>query len=267
MKNYGRLLYKAINSLLDLIYPPGLYCISCGKITDDSRTYRLCNDCMESVSWISDRRCAKCGRPLSENDPGPMCFGCSEREKSGNGHAFDRGHACASYGACAQSVIFAFKYGSRSDIGDTLGEILFDRMEAEYGPEALADMYDMVIPVPGFREKNLRRGFDHAELMAEGFAKRADICCEAGLLRRVRMTAPMKGLSPEERRANIRGAFSVRERKKPAVRGARILLIDDIFTTGATTDEAAAVLKESGACRVDFLAFAAAGDMSASWLS
>lgn len=275
------------NEMLDLVYPPGLYCICCGKIIDDSRTYRLCNDCMKSMNWNTGRRCEKCGRPLADTDPGELCFGCAQRAAAGTGPAFDKGHACTGYGACAQSVIFSFKYGGRSDIGETLGEMLYDRMISEYEPDELAGMYDVVVPVPIHTDKQKKRGFNHAEIMGRSFAKRAGIRFDPGMLIRKRSTLPMKGLGPEQRKANTRGAFSIRKSRLPQIEGSRILLIDDIFTTGATIDEIASLLKapygdkaftlpdgktdvstaerdmanRSGAERVDFLAFAAAGDM------
>lgn len=249
------------NELIDLVYPPGLYCISCGKITDDSRTYRLCNDCMKSMNWNTGRSCVRCGRPLAETDPGELCFGCAQRKASGREPCFDRGYACTAYGACAQSVIFAFKYGGRSDIGDTLGEILYDRMLSEYEADELAGMYDIVIPVPIHADRLKKRGFNHAELMGRSFAKRAGLRFDPVVLVRTRTTLPMKGLGPEERRANIRGAFRIKNSRLPLIKESRILLIDDIFTTGSTVDEIASVLKDAGAARVDFLAFAAAGDM------
>ena len=282
------------NGLLDLVYPPCLYCICCGKIIDDTRTYRLCNDCMPMIRWNTGRHCSKCGRPLSDNDPGETCFSCTVRRSSGQPRSFDKGHACAGYGACEQSMIFALKYGSRSDIGDTLGEMMYDCMTAEYGADELTDIYDLVIPVPTHMEKKCKRGYDHADLMAQSFAKRAGIRHAPDVVIRTRSTIPMKGLSPEARMANIRGAFAIRESCLPLIAGARILLIDDIFTTGATIDEIARILKEPdaddfdlyslhgestgkggqnmrgyrprhaaripGASRVDFLAFAAAGD-------
>ena len=259
------------NAVLDLIYPPGLYCNSCGKITDDSRTYGLCNDCMAAAGWITDRRCDKCGRPLSDNNSGSLCFACKETEHSSRPYSFDKGHACAAYGSVEQSVIFSFKYGARSDIGDVLGEILYDRMISEYEPDVLAGIYDLVIPVPIYLEKKKKRGFNQAAIMAESFAKRAGIACEAEALRRVRNTEPMKGLNPEERMANIGGAFEIRERYHPQISDARILLIDDIYTTGATIDEIAGILKKpwydkagglhTGARSVDFLTYAAGADM------
>ena len=255
---------KIGSGALDLLYPMSLYCVSCGKIIDASRTYRLCNECMEAAKWITDRHCSKCGRPLSENDPGEKCFGCSGAGASAMVRSFDKGHACAGYGAVEQSLIFAFKYGSRSDIGVTLGEIMYDRMLAEYEADELAGMYDMVIPVPVSRAKKRKRGFNHADIMAESFAERAGLRCDSGVIIRTRDTAPMKGLGPEERRINIEGAFEIRKRKLPAVRGADILLVDDIFTTGATIDEIASLLKDAGASRVDFLAYAGGRDMISS---
>ena len=257
--------------MLDLVYPPGLYCISCGKIIDDSRTYRLCNDCMKSMNWITDRHCGKCGRPLADTDPGNLCFGCSQREAAGRMFSFDKGYACAGYGSCEQAVIFALKYGSRADIGDTLGEILYDRMLAEYEADELDGMYDIVMPVPVHSEKKGIRGFNQADLIGKGFAERAGLHYDPNVLIRRRKTLPMKGLGPEERRENICGAFSIRQRKLSMVEGARILLIDDIFTTGATIDEIAGILKDpwnddedrmhNGAARVDFLAFAGGADI------
>lgn len=255
-------LLKRIGSgALDLIYPMSLYCISCGKIIDSSRTYRLCNECMEAASWTGARRCAKCGRPLAENDPGERCFACSSRDAGEDGHSFDKGHACAGYGTVEQAVIFAFKYGSRSDIGSTLGEIMFDRMASEYGEDVLAGMYDLVVPVPVSSSKKKKRGYNHAALMAESFAKRAGLICDSSMIIRTRDTAPMKGLSPVERRANISGAFEIRERRRPLVAGKNILIADDIFTTGSTVDEIALLLKDAGARRVDFLAYAGGADM------
>lgn len=252
---------KIGNEMLDLVYPQGLYCISCGKMTDDSRTYRLCNDCMKSMNWNTGRRCVKCGRPLADNDPGALCFGCAHRKAAGNEYSFDRGYACTGYDACAQAVIFALKYGGRSDIGRTLGEILYDCMLSEYEADELAGMYDIVIPVPVHEDKLKKRGFNHAEIIGRGFTEKAGLRLDPGSLIRTRPTMPMKGLGSEERQANISGAFKIRNSRLPQTEGAKILLVDDIFTTGATVNEIAQILKGAGASRVDFIAFAAAGDM------
>ena len=177
---------------------------------------------------------------------------------------FDKGHACAGYGPVEQAVIFALKYGGQGDIGDTLGEILYDRMVSEYGHDELPGMYDVVIPVPAYREKRLNRGFDQAAVIAGAFARRAGLRNDPGAVIRTRATAPMKGLRFEARRANVRGVFQIRSSRLGKIEGARILLIDDIFTTGATIEEIASLLKANGASKVDFLAFAGGADIISS---
>jgi ComF family protein len=225
---------------------------------------------MAAAGWITGRHCEKCGKSLSDNDPGPLCFSCAETGASGRQHSFDKGYACTSYDSVAQSVIFALKYGSRSDIGSNVGEILYDRMLSEFDADELAGMYDLVIPVPIYLEKKKKRGYNHADLMAESFASRAGIRCESEALIRTKATKPMKGLGPEERKANISGAFDIRDRKRGLIQNSRILLVDDIYTTGATIDEIAGALKRSwtdsegrthsGASVVDFLAYATSAD-------
>ena len=263
--------------MLDLLYPPDLYCICCRKIIDGTRTYRLCNDCMEGIKWIDGRVCVKCGKQLSQINPGTVCFSCREHP-----HEFDRGYTCTEYGTHERAIIFALKYGSRSDIAGTVGEILYDRMSAEFGADVLAGMYDIVLSVPVARSKQAVRGFNQAALIAGDFARRAGLNCDETLLIRTRGTRPMRGLTPDERRENIRGVFAVRPRRVRELAGKRVLLIDDIYTTGATTDEIARILKEPegrpadgdkngtqagvkevlpGASRVDVLTFAAGADV------
>lgn len=302
----------------DLVYPPDLYCICCGKIIDHTRTYRLCDDCIEGMKWIGERTCGRCGKRLSDHNPGGTCFSCREHY-----HVFDRGYTCTEYGQHERAVVFALKYDGRSDIGDTLGEILYDRMTAEYDADEIIQKYDLILPVPVHISKKRTRGYNQAALIAEGFLKRLNDATKeecgqskaayagdnagrtsgdfktwtssasntgepylgrlfAGektdmpvmddtILIRARETHVMRSLTPDQRRENIRGAFEVRPRRLPDIEGRSILLIDDIYTTGATIDEIARVLKEPwndkygvthhGAARVDCLTFAAGADM------
>ncbi len=241
---------------LDLVYPKGLYCICCGKITDDSRTYRLCGECMDSMKWIGGRICERCGRPLADINPYDQCFICRQHK-----HHFDSGYTCTAYSRCERAVIFSLKYDGNADIADTIGEIMYDRMTVEFSPDELYGKYNMVLPVPIHRHKLSLRGFNQAGLIADSFASRSGIKADPYILRRERETRMMRSLSPQERRENIRGAFSIRERRRTDVSGKSILIIDDIYTTGSTIDEIAQVLKAAGAERVDFLTFAAGSDM------
>ena len=241
---------KILNDLLDLIYPGSLYCICCGKLIDGSRPYRLCNECMADMKWAVGRTCRKCGKPLSDTDPDEICYSCR-----GQDHVFRRGYAAAGYGSCERAVIFALKYGGRTDIADTLGEILYDRLTF-LRRTGEAPGYDLILPVPMYRPKRRRRGFNQAELIARELARLDGTDFAPELVVRTRDTSAMKGLSPGDRSLNIAGAFEV----TGDVKGLTILCIDDIYTTGATADELARVLLEAGAASVDFMAFAAGAD-------
>lgn len=244
------------NNILDLIYPPDLYCICCGKIIDSTRTYRLCNECIEGIKWANARLCIRCGKLLSSLNPGEICFNCREHP-----HQFDHGYTCAEYGTHERAMVFALKYHSRADIGITIGEIMADRMMAENSISDLAKMYDYVIPVPVHNRKKRIRGYNQAEVIAKRFSVLTKIRCDADILIRVRETHVMRSLGPDQRRENIRGAFEIRKRRIPDIEGKKVLLIDDIYTTGATVDEISAVLKNAKARQVDFLSFASGADM------
>lgn len=229
---------KIGNTALDLLYPPDIYCVCCGKIIDETRTYRLCNDCMEKMQWIGKRTCSHCGKQLSSLNSGEVCYNCREHM-----HYFDRGFTCTVYGAHERAMIFSLKYNGQTGVAELISEIMYDRMLAEYSADELAGMYDVVIPVPITRKKKAERGFNQAALIAEGFGVRAGLAWNDDILVRTRETKVMKALGAEERRENLRGAFEIRKRYLPALAGARVLLIDDIYTTGATADAIACVLK------------------------
>lgn len=254
--NRRNIFREAAGRALDLIYPPSLYCICCGKIIDVSRTYRLCNDCMDGMKWIGERTCAKCGKRLSEVNPGAVCFNCREHP-----HRFNRGYTCTEYGTHERAMVFALKYDGRSDIADTIGEIMADRMLAEFTLEELSDRYDLVLPVPVHLGKKSIRGYNQAALIAKSFSRRTGLHYDPDILIRVRETKMMRSLSPDQRRENIRGAFAVRKRRTPELKAKRIILIDDIYTTGATIDEIARVLGDADASCVDFLSFASGADV------
>lgn len=236
-----------IDNILDLIYPSTIYCINCGKIIDDTRTYKLCNDCMDNFKWIGERNCKKCGKPLSVYNNSDTCYNCKEYT-----HNFDKGYTCVEYGTLEKNMLFNLKFESKTYIADTIGEIMHDRMH---------EPYDVVCPIPISKEKLHKRGFNQATLIAKSFAVRTGIHYEPNLIVRKVDTVAMKGLSPSERKINVSGAFVVPEYNLYKVKDAEILIVDDIYTTGATIDEAALTLKKNGAKSVDFISFASGADV------
>ena len=134
-------------------------------------------------------------------------------------------------------------------------------MLQEYSTNELSARYDLLVPVPISRDRLYTRGYNQAALIAEYFAERTCLAYNGEILRRIKDTDKMKGLTPAERRRNIRGSFGIIPGREKLVKGANCLVIDDIQTTGATADEVASVLLENGAKNVEFLSFASGADV------
>lgn len=241
---------KMWGKLTELIFPSSIYCICCGNIIDESRPYSLCNDCMEHFRWANERTCIKCGKLLSENNMKELCYNCQE-----NIHYFDKGFTCAQYGIYEKKVIFNLKYKKKTYLSKIIAEIMHDRMLIE------EIKYDVVIPVPIHRKRLKKRGFNQAELIAKYFAKLQNIPLNNKCLVRAKQTDASKKLNPEERRLNLVEAFNISKYGVGDVEGRNVLVIDDIYTTGATADAISQILKNVGVNKVYFLSFVAGGDL------
>lgn len=146
--------------------------------------------------------------------------------------------------------VYQFKFHNRRSFGSFYAK----EMAAEYG-EALAGWgIDIIIPVPLYPGKYKKRGYNQAAVLARELGKVLDIPVEERLLKRIRETAPQKNLTPRKRRQNLNGAFSVEKRRRVFLKSRSVLLMDDIYTTGSTVDEAAKTLKKAGAEKVFYLA-------------
>ncbi|MDR3242503.1 MAG: ComF family protein [Clostridiales Family XIII bacterium] len=250
---------SAAGALLELLYPSSIYCLACGNLIDDSRPYALCDVCVREIGWANGKTCAKCGKVLAESAESPLCSDCGGgvAAVSGGapgGHIFDRGFSCAGYGEREKQIVHNFKYKDRAYYGAKLAEIMRDRIQGE-------DIgADLLVPVPMFRKKERKRGFNQAAVMAESLSRKTGIECRKNLLVRTRDTAPMSKLGAEARRSNVEGAFAVAEDMRIFVRERQVLLIDDVFTTGSTADACADALKKCGAESVCVLVFAAGAD-------
>lgn len=211
--------------VLDLIYPP--FCLVCEK----PGSY-LCPDCVGKITLIDYPYCRTCGAP-SET---ARCRECQDRE-----FAFEASRSAAIYDDTLRKSIHALKYSFYAALAEPLGDLMADR----FGQTRLAGKTDLVVPVPIHRSRMLARGFNQSEELARRLCARTGMRMEAGALVQIRKTRHQVDLEPVERQANVRGAFAVRNPE--SVRGKRILLIDDVFTTGATLNEAASALRSAGA--------------------
>ena len=163
---------------------------------------------------------------------------------------YDRARAVARYNGVMRELIHALKYGDRHE-----GVALFSRWMIHAGADIL-EQADILIPVPLARLRLWSRRFNQSALLARSVARSFDIIDDPDSLVRTRRTASQVGLSAEQRRKNVAGAFLVPVRQSKNIAGRNVLLIDDVITTGATANACARALKRAGAARVDVLALA-----------
>jgi ComF family protein len=214
-----------LSALADLLFPQR--CVGCERRASDL----LCRECFEALPRIGRPVCARCGMPTAFET-----FVCDECK--GMDLGFESARAPLRYEGVGEEIVHALKYRGYTRVVDRLAVPLM------LGVLDRGERFDAVVPVPLHRSRLRRRGFNQAELLARGVA--------AGLnapfsdtLRAVRKTRDQVELSAADRRANVAGAFAVRERAR-----GRILLVDDVFTTGATTSECAESLLAGGAIEV-----------------
>lgn len=228
---------------LALVYPPS--CAGCGGATMDPGA--LCPDCWSALRLIEAPLCPRYGTPLAL-DPGIGAL--YSLRAIADPPVFERARAVALYDDTACRMVHRLKYEDRLDLALAMG-----RMMAASGRELLAEA-DCVVPVPLHRWRLWRRRFNQAALLARPLARGAGLPYEPRVLARVRATRPQVGLSRAGRAENLQGAFRVPPERRGGLQGRRVLLVDDVTTTGATANAAARALMRGGAAAVDLLTFA-----------
>lgn len=206
----------------------------------------LCGACWGRLVFLEGPLCARCGVPFPY-DPGSetMCGACIADPP-----VYRRGRAALAYDDASRPLVLAFKHGDRLE-----GAGLFAAWMARAGAELLADC-DRIAPVPLHWTRLFARRYNQAALLALRLGRKSGAAVAPDLLVRTRRTQSQGGLGRSARRENIRGAFRVHRRHPETVRGARILLVDDVMTTGATLDACARALLRAGAASVDVLCLA-----------
>ena len=221
---------------LGAVLPPR--CLACGEIVDLQGT--LCPGCWTKLSFLQAPWCMCCGLPFEfDAGYGALCGTCSRQAP-----VFDRARSVLAYDDGSRPLLLAFKHGDATHAAATYGGWM-RRAAAELLPES-----DLVAPVPLHRLRLLRRKYNQAGLLALALAKSAGLPAVPDLLVRRRATRSQGSLGRSARVRNVRGAFAVRPSRSPMVAGRRFLLVDDVFTTGATVEECARVLKRAGASTV-----------------
>lgn len=231
--------------MLDFALPPR--CPGCGAITGEP--HRFCLDCWRSLTFLGEPCCARCGLPFAYPGGGEAeCGRCLAEPPP-----FDRLRAAVAYGDVSRQVALKLKYSGRPGLAETLAHFMLRHVRAGAGE---GERTPLLVPVPLHRWRIWRRGYNQAALIASALSRRTGLPAGLDLLSRTRATPPLKGLGRRERALAVRGAFRVTPRARDRLAGRQILLVDDVYTSGATAAACARALKRGGAASVDVLCWA-----------
>ncbi|MCX6345498.1 MAG: ComF family protein [Armatimonadetes bacterium] len=223
------IIHDICTGLLDLIYPP--FCLVCNTAGEDY----LCAKCIESIDIIGPVHCHTCGMPTEKF----KCSDCQVRE-----YSFESAASAGVFDGTLREAIHQLKYNSRTALADPLAEI----MVRSFPDTRLAGRIDIVVPIPIHRSRHLERGFNQAEELASRFCRRLRLTLSTNALVKTKKTQHQVDLPQDLRYTNVQGVFRV---NNPAsIAGKRVLLIDDVITTGSTLSEAAKALTGAGATSV-----------------
>jgi ComF family protein len=233
---------RVLRRLADFLIPP--QCLACGVGLMDPAA--LCADCWRQMRLIEAPCCEVLGVPFAYDQGAGTVSPAALAEPP----PWNRARAAAAYGEVAKNLIHALKYRDRHEAA-----LVMARLMARAGATLLADA-EAVVPVPLHRFRLWTRRYNQSSLLAQHLCRQTGHPYRPELLIRTRATPRQVGLDHAKRRKNVRGAFRVPEASKGEVRGRRLVLIDDVMTTGATAGACAQALKRAGAAKVDVLVFA-----------
>ncbi len=242
------LLARLGRGALDLLLPP--HCLTCdAPVTAPGQ---LCAACFERISFIVAPCCARCGLPFSDfggDSVNGLCPACTAAPPP-----WEQACAAFRYDDYSRRLILPLKYADRTDLADALAPMM------AHAGAALLARADLLVPVPLHRRRLLARRYNQAVLLARALARPTGLPLLSDALVRTRATMPLASLGASARAEALRGAFAVRPGREAALAGRRVLLIDDILTSGATCGACAEALRGAGATGVDVLVAARVPD-------
>jgi ComF family protein len=225
---------RFIHALLDVILPP--ICHICHSYIPDAGTLHICPACRDHLPLVLSPLCPVCGIPFVGTGGDHTCGACLA-----NPPHFDTARSPFLYEGAIRDLIHSFKYSQKTHLRNPLALLTLEGVGGFLAEQKL----HLIVPVPLHRSRLRQRGFNQAVLLGRVISRHTSLSMLTDVLTRTRPTTPQIDLSAAERRMNVKGAFTV---NRPAlVAGKRILLLDDVMTTGSTMDECAKELKKAGA--------------------
>lgn len=224
-----------------LLYVDRCVCVGCGAELPQSVRGGLCSECLSRSIALGSDICAKCGRIVANE--ADYCDTCINRDRH-----FEKARSCFVYDGVPKKLIYGLKFGGKRYLAPFLAESMTDRyLDENYD-------CDCVIAVPLSEKRKKKRGYNQSELLAEEISGQLKLPLLTGALEKIRDNKAQAKLRVNEREENVRGAYEVKD--KAAVKGKRILVVDDVITTGATASEVAHMLYKAKARSVKVLTYA-----------
>jgi len=236
-----QLLKEFARHISDIFIPP--ICISCSQLVD--RHHGLCAKCWREISFVAGPVCDRLGIPLSFDPGDAVVMSAAALAKP---PAYDRARAATHFSGTVRDLMHRFKYGDQHTARRLFAQWLL------FAAQEIITECDIIIPVPLHRQRLRMRRFNQSAILAQDLSTKTGLEFRPDILVRQRSTLPQVGLTRDQRRRNLQGAFSVPDEEGRELFGRSVLLVDDVITTGTTIDICARVLKQAGASQVNIVA-------------
>lgn len=229
---------KLYNSVLDLLFPEEGVCFYCDKYYEEVKEDHICSECRDKLTFIIEDKCPVCGKPTYQSSSLQRCSYCINKT-----FYFKKAISPLEFKGLLRKSIYRYKYESKPYLYKSFGEFMINALKKES-----IENIDLIVPVPLHRSRKAERGYNQAELLAKYLSSKLNIPQDSKNLIRAKATRIQNRLSRHEREKNIKDAFKIKD--SGVFKYKRILLVDDIFTTGATVNECSKILMECGANEV-----------------
>lgn len=232
-----------LGAIKDILFPNQCFC---GELIPEESS--LCHSCWEKMEFVSSNTCPKCGFPHEHNfGEDTLCPSCIQNEPE-----FDRAKFLFKYNDFSGKFITLFKYADKTYLSEIFTKLLVNKIRED----TEFDRFDIVTSVPISKRRLLKRKFNQSAILANKISKELAIPVDNLLISRVKNVPPQTGLRRKDRLKNVKGVFKVAGKCKNKLEDARVIIIDDVFTTGATINECSKTLRAGGAKEIFVLTLA-----------